>query len=85
MWIDYAHADGGWPAELSTGPDMRNGGPTPWSQGIRFLETPFDLPSAEQGQKQQIVARVHARLDTLGGGLHLNVAPTLTTEMTAFR
>lgn len=80
MWIDYAHADGGWPAELSTGPDMRNGGPTPWSQGIRFLETPFDLPSAEHGQEQQIVARVHARLDTLGGGLHLDVAPTLTAD-----
>lgn len=85
MWIDYAHADGGWPAELSTGPDMRSGGPTPWSQGIRFLEAPFDLPSVEQGQQQQIVARVHARLDTLGGGLKLDVAPTVATDATGCR
>jgi hypothetical protein len=76
VWIDYAHADGGWPEELSTGPDIRNGGPTPWSQGIRFLETPFDLSYADQGHNQSIIARVHARLDTLSGGLKLDVMPT---------
>ena len=77
VWIDYAHADGGWPAELSTGPDLRTGGPTPWSQGISFLQAPFALPCAEEGQQQRagVVARVHAQLDTLAGGLKLEVVP----------
>ena len=74
VWIDYAHADGTWPAELSTGPDLHTGGPTPWSQGICFLETPFVISCAEKGQQQPgVIARVHAQLDTLAGGLKLEV------------
>jgi hypothetical protein len=89
VWIDYADAGGGWPSALSTGPESCSGAPTAWSQGVRFLETPLALPTGaataaaggrqQQQQQQQAgrdtIASVHAQLDTLGGGLKLEVLP----------
>ena len=73
VWIDYADADGCWPAALSTGPGAHRQ-PTAWSQGVWFLDEPLPIDhncSATGGA----IASVNASLDTLSGNLKVEVVP----------
>ena len=97
LWVDYADADDGLPNTLSTGPDFTRlqvlsatatpgveataGGPTAWSQGVRFFERPLVMrPSVKNGavraglqQDVKPIARIDVSLDVLGGGLQVDV------------
>jgi hypothetical protein len=80
MWLDFADSDGAYPLPLSTGPaydhdTLPRGRPVPWTQAVYFLESPLSVTTGGG-----VLGTVHASLDTLSGGLEIDVRPPSRTS-----